>query len=305
MTLRYRLARLSRPGARRTFGRTWLVVCLVGAFVTLGLAGGQHLFIVVTMWLVCIFAPVRIAIELLHTHGPRLQDTLRRDLERRGDRYDTREHVAVMTEMLFERDVRLPRLAPPDLGAKVIDAAIAVCHRAFRTGAGAVGVLQAATIYSALLERWVATIAAGSRTAHPSPTTAAVGHGSATADSNGTAPQALWDPEASIQEQWVTLRAVAGMAALTKTLVAVYEDSSGRPMENGTAVRVATDAVMDYADQVGLRLEGPPWEEAAWVPHVLLPQEMIGRLAETWIAFCEAPLPAPRRLLAFLDSMPQ
>lgn len=295
MTLRYRLTRLSRPGPRRTFGRTWLVVCLVGAFITLGLAGGQHLFIVVTIWLVCVFAPVRIAIELLHTHGPRLRDTLRRDLERRGDRYGTREHVAVMTEMMFERDVRLPRLAPPDLGAKVLDAAIALCHRAFRNGAGALGVLQAAMTCSALLERWVGAIAADARTARPWPT----------ADSNSTPPPTLWDPEATIQEQWVTLRAVAGMAALTKTLVAVYEDSAARPMENSAAVRVAADAAMDYADQIGLRLEGPAWEQPAGVPRVPLAPELIGRLAETWMAFCEAPLPAPRRLLTFLDSMPQ
>ncbi|HYM69130.1 MAG TPA: hypothetical protein VEZ44_05990 [bacterium] len=305
MTLRYRLSRLSRPGPRRTFGRTWLVVCLVGAFLTLGFAGGQHLFIVVTVWLVCVFAPVRIAVELLHTHGPRLRDALRRDLERRDDRYDTREHVAVMTEMLFERDVRLPRLAPPDLGAKVTDAAIALCHRAFRTGGGSLGVLQGATTCSALLERWVGTIAAGAPAARPVPPAAAAGRGPATAASNGAHPPALWDPEASIQEQWITLRAVAGMAALAKTLVAVYEDSAGRPMENGTAARVAADTAMDYADQIGLRLEGPPWEQAAGVPCVPLPQELLGRLAETWMAYCEAPLPAPRRLVAFLDSMPQ
>ncbi|HLJ59036.1 MAG TPA: hypothetical protein VKZ50_04820 [bacterium] len=294
MTLRYRLARLSRPGPRRTFGRAWLVVCLVGAFVTLGFAGGQHLFIVVTLWLVCVFAPVRIAIELLHTQGPRLQERLRRDLERRGDRYDTRERVAVMTEMLFEREVRLPRLAPPDLGSKVTDAAIAICHRAFRTGAGALGVLQAATISRALLERWAGTIAADTRLVRPVPT----------ADPNG-APPTLWDPEASIQEQWVTLRAVAGLAALLKTLVAVYEDSAGRPMENSAAVRAAGDTAMDFADQIGLRLEGPPWEGAAGVAPVQIPPELIGRLAETWTAFCEAPPPAPRRLVAFLNSMPQ
>jgi len=286
VTLRYRLSRLSQPASRRAFGRVWLAVCLTGAFVTLGLVGGRHVFIVLTLWLVCAFAPVRIAVELLHTVGPRLRGTLRQELARRDDRYATRERATLMAEMLFDREVRLPRLAPPELEAKVVEAAVGICERAVRRGGAAIGVLQAAVTCAALLDRWVGTI------------------GSGEAASDGAAPPTLWDARASIQDQWVTLRAVVGLAALTETLVAVYEDSAGRPMDGGAAVRAAADAAMDYADQVGLRLDGPPWSDVPGVPRAALPGDLVASLAETWTAFCAAPQPAPRRLRAFLDAVP-
>ena len=293
MMLRTRLVRLSRPAARRAFGRAWLGVCLVGAFVTLVALGPSHLFIVLTLWLVCIFAPVRIAVELLHTLGPRLRNALRLELEQRGDRYATRDGIALMTEMLFERAVRLPRLAPPDLAAKVIDAAAGITGRAYRTGDGPGGVRQAAYTYHTLLERWVGAIQAGEdtppRTYGP-------------ARPNGAAPPTLWNPGASIQDQWITLRAVAGLAALTNTLVAIYEDGAGRPLEDGAAIRATADAAMDFADQLGLQLEGPRWDAPSGVTGRPLDPDTVARLAETWLAFCQAPQPAPRRLLAFLNS---
>ena len=293
MMLRSRLARLSRPAARRTVGRAWLAVCLLGAFVTLAAVGPAHLFIVLTVWLVCIFAPVRIGIELFHTLGPRLRDTLRRETERRDDRYATGDRVTLMTEMLFERTVRLPRLAPPDLAGKVIDAAAGITSRAYRKGDGPRGVLQAASTCYTLLARWVGAIQAGEETP-------AQAYGPVQA--NGAAPPTLWNPRASIQDQWITLRAVAGLAALTTTLVAIYEDGAGQPMEGGAAIRATADAAMDYADQLGLQLDGPRWDAPAGVVGRPLDPDAIGRLAETWVAFCRAPQPAPRRLLAFLNS---
>jgi len=296
MMLRYRLARLCRPEARRAFGRAWLGVCLAGAFATLVAVGPRHLFIVLALWLVCIFAPVRIGVELFHTLGPRLRDALRRDVEGRDDRYATPDRATLMTEMLFERAVRLPRLAPPDLAAKVIDAAVGITSRAFRGGDGPHGVLHAAYACAALLDRWVGAIQAGEEgPLHP--------HG--LAEPNGAAPPTLWNARASIQEQWITLRAVAGLAALTKTLVAVYEDSAGRPMESGAGIRATADAAMDYADQIGLQLDGPPWDAPPGLVGPALDPDAVGRLAETWTAFCAAPRPAPRRLLAFLNSTPE
>jgi hypothetical protein len=285
--LRYRLARLSRPDARRAFGRTWLGVCLVGAFATLIALGPGHLFVVLTLWLVCIFAPVRIGMELLHTLGPRVRDTLRRDLERRpaAERYASRPGAALMTELLFERAVRLPRLAPPDLAGKVTDAAVGITVRAFRRGDGPGGVVRAASACYALLDQWMDAI---QHDGDP-----------------GGGPPGLWNPRASIQEQWVTLRAVAALAALTKTLVSVYDDSAGRPMEGGSAIESAADSAMDYTDQVGLQLDGPPWEPAPGIVPAILRRDMLERLSEAWTAFCSAPQPAPRRLLAFLAHVPQ
>jgi len=302
MTLRYTLSRLSRPAARRAFGRIWLGVCLAGVLGSLFVFGVRHAFFIATVWLLCVFAPVRIAAELLHTVGPRFRRQISENLARREDRYATREHITVMVEDLFGREVQMPRLAPPDLAPKVIEAAVHLCDRAFRRGGGAFGVLRAATTCAVLLERWVGTIAAGEHAlppAVPLPVTPVAGTG------DGSAPPALWDPHASIQDQWVTLRSVAGLAALTKTLTAVYEDSASQPLEGGGALRAAADAALDYTDQIGLLLDGPGWEEIAGVPRVAVPIELVGRLAETWTAFCTAPQPAPRRLLAFVEAVPE
>jgi len=292
MTLRYSLSRLSRPAARRAFGRTWLAVCLAGAVLSVLVFGLRHVFFIATVWLLCVFAPIRIAVELLHTAGPRLRSRLSRTLDGRPDRYARREDITVMVEDLFGREVQLPRLAPADLASKVIDAAVHLCDRAFRGGGGALGVLRATSVCAGLLERWAGTIAAGEQ--------AVAGRGG----HNGAAPPALWDPQASIQEQWETLRALAGLAALVKTLAAVYEDSANRPMDGGAAVRSAAEAAMDYADQIGLRLEGPAWEDVPGVPRIALPPDLIDRLAEAWVVFCAAPHPAPRRLGAFVDMVP-
>lgn len=300
MTLRYSLSRLSRPAARRAFGRTWLGVCLAGAVLSLLAFGARHVFFIATIWLLCVFAPVRIAAELLHTAGPRLRRQLSQDLARRPDRYVTPEDITLMVEDLFGREVQLPRLAPPDLAPKVIEAAVRLCTRAFRGGPGALGVLRTTATCAVLLERWTGTVAAGEETSLPRAQSA---HTPARGESNGAAPPALWDPQASIPDQWGTLRAVAGLAALVKTLAAVYEDSASQPMEGGAAVRTMADAAMDYVDQTGLRLEGPPWEDTAGAPQVALSRELIERLAQTWVAFCAAPQPAPRRLGAFVDAV--
>jgi hypothetical protein len=299
MTLRYALSRLERPEARRAFGRTWLWFCLAGAAVTLTADAGRHFFLVLVAWLVCAFAPVRIAVETLQTVGPRWKTSLQQRLLARPDRYTSPEDIALMVEWFTARDVRPPRLAPPDLGPKVIAAASRLCGVTLRAG-GPAGLHDTATRCAALLDRWVGTIAAGEQTPLPA---AAAPRPRAVGEPDGAAPGGLWDARASIQEQWGTLRAVAGLAALTKVLIAVYEDSAGRALEGGTAIRVEADAAMDYVDQIGLRLEGPAWEDVPGVPRAALPVEAVSRAAETWLVFFAGPLPAPRRLGAFVDAV--
>ncbi len=300
MTLRYSLSRLSRPAARRAFGRTWLYVCLAGALVSTVVFGVRHAFFVATVWLLLVFAPVRIAIEVLHSVGPRLRRQMSRDLAGREDRYASREGIAIMVEDLFAREVQMPRLAPPDLGSKVVEAAAGLCGRAFLAGGGPLGVLRAAAACATLLERWTGTIAAGEQMAAPP-----LASGTGAEAWNGAGPPALWDPHASIQDQWVALRAVAGLAALVKTLASVYEDSARQPMEGGVALRAVADAAMDYTDQVGLRLDGPAWQDVGGVPRIALGGELLSRLAQAWMAFCAAPQPAPRRLAAFVEAVPE
>jgi hypothetical protein len=299
MTLRFALSRLERPEARRAFGRAWLWLCLAGAAATLLADNGRHFFLVLVAWLVCAFAPVRIAIEAMHTAGPRWKTALQRQLLTRADRYASSEGVTLMVEWFAARDVRAPRLAPPDLAPKVVAAASTLCERALRAH-GPAGVLGTATRLASFLDGWVATIAYGERR----DALAAVSSRSEPgASPNGAAPAGLWDPHASVQDQWGTLRAVAGLAALTKVLIAVSEDSAGRTVDGGAAIRTEADAAMDYVDQIGLRLEGPAWEEIPGVPRAALPPEILARLADTWLTFFAGPLPAPRRLGAFVDAV--
>lgn len=296
MTVRYSLSRLSRPESRRAAGRTWLALCAAGALLSLAVFGGRHLVFIVIVWTVVIFAPVRIAMEAFHALGPRLRERLRHDLLTAPDRYATPERAAVMVEHLYGQEVLLPRLAPPDLGPKVIEAASRLCARAFHRGRGPLEIRQAAWACGSLVNRWALTISAGeSGTLPPGPATAW----------NGASSASLWDARASIQDQWVTLRAIAGLAALTRVLAAVYEDSTGSPLQGAPLLRQAADAVMDFADQVGLRLEGPAYEPPEGLFPLDLPHDVATRLAETWRAFCAAPLPAPRRLRAFLDAVPR
>lgn len=289
MGLRYALSQLSRPAARRAFGRTWLWMCAAGALLS-AVVFRAHIFFIAIVWLVCVFAPVRIAVEVLHSRGPRIRRDLQHALLGREDRYATPEHVTLMVETLFANEVHLPRLAPPDLPAKVVEAAARLSYSALRGSAGPAAVLRTATTCAALLRRWAAAIAAGETAESP-------------ATGNGAAPPALWDPAASVQDQWVALRAIAGLAALTKTLTAVYEDSAGGASESGAPLRALSEAAMDYVDQVGLRLDGPAWEDVEGVPPEALPPERLSRLADTWLTFCAAPLPAPRRLRAFVESL--
>ena len=297
MKLRYLLSRLGEPAARRAFGRWWAGICIAGAVLSLLIFGRGHVFFIAAIWLLCVFAPVRIAIEVLHTQGPRMRRDLLRSIEHRDDRYATHEGAAVMVESFFAREVRLPRLAPPDLGPKVIEAATRVSERALRDE-GPSGLLDAGSTCAALLHRWIGAVAAGE--VMPPADAAEIRR---PGETNGAAPATLWNPQASVQEQWASLRAITGMAALAKTLIAVYEDIAGRSWEGGTRVRALAEAAMDYADQVGLRLDGPAWEEIAAVPTPDLTPDRLNRLAGAWLRFCATPPPAPRRLRAFVDAL--
>jgi hypothetical protein len=311
MRIRYALSRLSRAAARRAFGRTWAWVCGIGALLSVFVLGWQHLFFIAAVWFVCIFLPVRIAVEALHSRGPKIAGALRREIRGAPDRYATPEGVAVMVEALFADEVRMPRLAPPDLGPKVIEAAAQVARRALG-GGGPTALQHAAGTCGALVEQWTRAIADGES---PRPRGAAPADGGPErwTSGNGASPPAgaasgrrdspSWDAGASIQDQWERLRALAGMAALAKTLAAVYEDSAGAAAEPDAVLRPLCEAAMDYVDQVGLALDGPPWDPALADSGVGLASDRADALRETWVAFCSAPPPAPRRLRAFVDAL--
>lgn len=309
MTIRHMLSRLGDPAARRTFGRTWLGVCLAAAachtLLNLLLFSNPYVFFVLVVWLVGVFAPVRIAVELLHFFGPRMREQVQRDVQRREDRYATRERLAIMVELVFEREVRMPPLAPPELSLKVPAAATQLSDRALRGGGGSPSLLRTTRTCAALLDRWVGAIAVARAGIAPDRLSASEGQVSGAASSAGITTAPLWDPQGPIQDQWATLRAVVALAALTKTLTAVYEDNAGHPLDEGPALRAFADAVMDYADQIALKPDGVSWKSVRGVPRMALDPDLVGRLAETWRVFCAAPHPAPRRLRAFIEMMPE
>ncbi len=308
MTIRHWLAQLSDPAGRRTFGRTWLGVCLSAAlchiFLNIVVFHDPYVFFVLAVWLAVVYAPVRIAVEVLHVVGPRLRRQLEQKLEHREDRYATRQHIAMMGELFFHREVRLPPLAPADLAAKVIAAAVELSDRALRTGPGPNRLLRVTGTCAALLQQWVGAIASDAANASVPDHPRSARHGG---DEGANKRQAvLWNPRDPIQTQWATLRAMVGLAALTKTLTALYEDSAARTLDDGPALRTMADAAMDYADQVGLELDGATWEGVSGLPRTTtLPQDRVSELADRWRTFCGAPHPAPRRLQAFIDTLPE
>src|SRR5207245_11803568 len=87
MTLRYALSELRRPAARRAFGRVWLWVCAAGALASVVVVGWNHAFFIAAVWLVAVVAAARIAVEVLHSRGPRLRRALQLALAGRQHGY--------------------------------------------------------------------------------------------------------------------------------------------------------------------------------------------------------------------------
>jgi hypothetical protein len=310
MRFQYALSLLSRPAARRAFGRTWAWVCVAGAFITVLVFGFRHVFFIAAVWFVCVFAPVRIAVEALHSRGTAIRSDLQRAVWQQPDRYATPERVALMVETLFAKEVHLPRLAPPDLSAKIMEAAAQITRRTVHTAGASNGLGNAAGTCAAVVARWTAAIAleeATPQNMRPAEEQR-TGNGAGSGDEIGMSGERsalLWRSGASIQDRWEILRGLAGMAGLTQTLAAVYEDHAGRHNGGGrAAVRLLCEATLDYVDQLGLQLEGPAWEHIEIDPPPGgLTDDRADAMVESWMTFCRAPLPAPRRLRAFVDTL--
>ncbi len=90
-----------------------------------------------------------------------------------------------MVELVFEREVRMPPLAPPELSLKVVAAAVQLSDRALRGDGGLPSLLRATRTCAALLKEWVGAIAAARASSAPDGLSANTGQVSGAASSAG------------------------------------------------------------------------------------------------------------------------
>lgn len=279
------LAQLADAGTRR---RTisWLLAAAFGGFgltMLLLIAGGRSTdrwLFVLAVWLALVFVPLWLTTAAFETLGPALRVRLVRRLLERPDRYEIPGTSALLVAHLFARHVVLPRIATPREGARAREAASAVLDRA-RVSPSPQGALRAAIARCLVgVEEWARELGAW----------------------------AAATPE-NVQARWEAVRALAALAALGKTLVAVYEDQTGRAPwpgpERGSphafldaeSSHAFLDAALDYCDELALRVEVAPWEE----PPLDLPLDPGGaRLREAWQRYAGASAPTPETLEAWL-----
>lgn len=282
MSIRFWLSRLGEARHRRTAVR-WLLILTLGGFgltVLAQIASGRGTggwFFALAVWLALIFIPLWLLTQVFQTLGPTLRHRLSAGLAGREDRYRHQSTVTLIVEDLLERQVVMPRIATPVATQKARDAAVALVVRANRQG-------DALKTLRSSLTRCLVGVEAWAR------------------DVGGWAAAAA--PE-NIQARWETVRALAALAALSKTLVAVYEDRAGRnlwPHLDGRSLHLFLDNTLDFCDELALQVEIPSWEE----PQLDLPPDLApdaataAQIRQAWQHYADTPEPAPTALEAFL-----
>ncbi|MGH7753816.1 MAG: hypothetical protein ACREN5_13465 [Gemmatimonadales bacterium] len=280
VSVRFWLSRLGEERARRAATRWVLLVSLAGFGLTLlvfaatGRGTGQWFFLLV-VWIGLVFLPLWLLTQAFQSIGPALRRGLTGTAAERADRYRYPSTVTLVVEQLFERNVLMPRIATPELAAKAREAAAAIVARVGRGAPGGVGApltecLAAVSAWTKDLSRWAASEAGE-----------------------------------HIQARWAEVRALAALAALAKTLMAVGEDqrrlSPGAAMEDADAIHAFLDAVLDHCDRLALDVEAAPWIEPFPGLFDALP-EPGDTLRGLWQRYVETPPPAPSALEAFVQA---
>ncbi len=249
------------------FGLTMLVLIAAGR-------GTERWFFVLVVWLGLIFIPLWLVTAAFESLGPALRVRMARDLAGRLDRSGSLPGIAILVEELFAQRVVMPRIATPQQAHKAREAAVALVVLANRRP-GALETLQE------VVGRCLVGVEAWAR------------------DLSGTAASA----PLNIQARWGSVRALAAFAALSQTLVAVYENRSGRdiwPDLDGRSLHVFLDAALDHCDELALRVDSTPWEE----PPLGLPADPeTSAVRGAWQRYVDAPQPAPAALEAFLGAV--
>lgn len=280
MNLRFLLSKLADAGAREAAARALAALCILGYAGTLAVmassgAGLRRWFFALVVWGALIYVPLRILLEAFQTIAPQMRHTMFAQAATRSDRYGSRPSIELMVDGLLARVVVMPRIATPAQIAKVKEGAAAILVGALREDGD--GVKLAAVRCLAGVERWTADAAAWAAARAPT----------------------------DIQARWADVRALAGLAAAAKVLIAAYEDRSGRLFTAGSADSAGAtaylEACLDLCDQLALEVDVVPWRE---------PELDLGigaavgdRIRQTWKTFSETPSPSPAARKAFVDAV--
>ncbi len=272
------LSHLGDPRRRRGAARRLFVLALAGFVVTMLLLGAtgsgtDRWFFVLTIWLALFFLPLWLLLGAFEALGPALRVRMAERLAGRPDRYAAPAGVSLMVERLLDRQVVMPRIATPHQAQKAREAAAALVLRTEQTPAPVDALRDALTRCVAGVDGW-------------------------TRDLSGWTAAT---PSENIQARWGAVRALVALTALSKTLLAVYEDRTGRsawPALDGRSLHTFLDTVLDFCDDVALRVETSPWQESP----LDLPGDLVetGPLREAWQAYADLPAPSPAALEAFL-----
>ncbi len=288
MSVRFWLSRLGEERARRAATRWILLASLAGFAITLllfiatGRGTGQWFFLLV-VWIGLVFLPLWLLTQAFQSLGPALRRGLTGAATARADRYRGPSTVTLVVEHLFDRHVLMPRIATPELAVKAREAAAVIVMRTGRGAATSVGApltscLAEVNAWTRSLSRWAAT-----------------------------------DAGEHIQARWAEVRALAALAALTKTLLAVSEDQRLSPggvlqgtnpipgVEGAGVVHTFLDAVLDHCDRLALEVEAPPWVDPFSGLFEALPRPG-DSLRGLWQRYIETPPPAPSALEAFVQA---
>ncbi len=278
--LRFLLSTLADAGARETSARALAAACALGYAGTLAVmvvsgTGLRRWFFALVIWGALIYAPLRILLEAFQTIAPQMRRTMFAQAATRPDRYGSRPSIELMVDGLFARAVVMPRIATPVHTAKAKEGAAAILAGALREEGD--GVQMAAVRCLAGVERWAAAAAAWAAARAP----------------------------ANIQARWADIRALAGLAAASKVLIAAYEDRSGRLFTAGSAggagAAAYLDACLDLCDQLALEVDVVPWSEPGLDLGI---DAAVGDLIrQTWRTFSDTPSPAPTARKTFVDAV--
>lgn len=279
MNIRVALSKLASAEARQTAGRLLLYACAAGFLLTLTVmvatgVGVRRWFFALLAWTLFVYLPVRILLEAFQTIALGVHRHLVMEAAGQPDRYRNQSFVDLIVADLFEREVVMPRIAKPSQGAKAREVAVAVLLRASRKDGAR---LRETAIRSlAAVEMWIIDLADWSARLVPN----------------------------NIQARWADLRALASLAALTKILIAAYQDQSGdafaTPGMDGTADGYL-DACLDYCDQLALEVTVAPWTEPS-LP-LTVPRQQSDLLRQRWRTFCETASPAREAREAFVNAV--
>ncbi len=113
------------------------------------------------------------------------------------------------------------------------------------------------------------------------------------------------DTSGPIQDRWASLRALTALAALTRILVAAYQDRAGAPLTIPTlqdrSLETYLDTCLDYCDELALKVDPLPWTEP---PLELPPQAVTSEdVRGAWGTFAQTEPPAVEARDAFLTAL--